>query len=110
MISVTIYKDSFEHYRGFMLEGHAGAGVYGSDIVCAAVSALVLNAVNSIEAFTVDDFSVDSADDGGYIKLMFEQTTLSTEAGVLMDSLVLGLEGIRDSGNKKYIRISFKEV
>lgn len=30
--------------------GHAGAGEYGKDLVCAAVSALVINFVNSAEA------------------------------------------------------------
>ncbi len=30
--------------------GHAGAGEYGRDLVCAAVSALVINFINSAEA------------------------------------------------------------
>jgi len=33
---------------GFELEGHAGAGLYGNDIVCAALSSAVLMAANTI--------------------------------------------------------------
>ncbi len=32
-----------------MVKGHAGSGDYGHDLVCAAVSALVINFVNSVE-------------------------------------------------------------
>lgn len=33
---------------GFEIEGHTGAGRYGNDIVCAAVSSAALMAVNTI--------------------------------------------------------------
>lgn len=37
--------------RSFSLSGHAGYARAGTDIVCAAVSALVYNAINSCEQF-----------------------------------------------------------
>ena len=110
MIDVTIYKNSSDNYQGFMFNGHAGAAGYGKDIVCAAVSVLVINTVNSLEAFTAEPFSLENDSSGGYLKLEFEHNELSKEAGILMDPMVLGLQGIRDNGNKKYIRIIFKEV
>ena len=39
------------------MQGHAGYAEPGQDIVCAAVSALVINTINAIEAFTEDDFA-----------------------------------------------------
>jgi len=52
---------------GFHITGHAGAGEYGQDIVCAGVSAIVLTALGSLqEMFNIEDFDgVDSDDEGG---------------------------------------------
>lgn len=110
MINVTIYKDSFDNYKGFMFKGHANFSEYGKDIVCAAVSVLVINTVNSLEAFTPDTFTLESEEKNGYLNLEFEHNKRSNEARILLDSMVLGLQGIYDNGNKKYIRIHFKEV
>ena len=49
MIQITIFQDSEHKASGIELNGHAGYGEEGYDIVCAAVSALALNTVNSIE-------------------------------------------------------------
>ena len=57
MIKVTIYKTEWQEYAGFDMEGHAGYAEAGEDIVCAGVSALVINALNSIERFTDDETS-----------------------------------------------------
>ena len=37
---------------GFHVEGHAGYADYGQDIVCSAVSVLVINCINSIDELT----------------------------------------------------------
>ena len=37
---------------GFDLEGHAGYSEAGTDIVCAAVSVLVINTINAVEMYT----------------------------------------------------------
>ena len=42
---------SDQRVRRFTLSGHSGYASSGKDIVCAAVSALVYNAVNSCEEF-----------------------------------------------------------
>ena len=58
MINVSIYKNADNLITGFKLSGHAQYSEYGTDIVCAAVSALVINTINSIEQFTSDKFSL----------------------------------------------------
>lgn len=53
MIEVTVYKTMRHEYAGFDMSGHAGYDDIGKDIVCAAVSVLVINTLNSIERFTM---------------------------------------------------------
>lgn|SRR5574344_784086 len=109
MINVTIYKDSAGEYVGFKFLGHAESARYGKDIVCAAVSILVLNTMNSIEAFTQDKIKYDYDEKSGYINFKFV-SEISSESKILMNSLVLGLTGILEDGNEKFISIIFKEV
>ena len=92
------------------MSGHAGYDDPGKDIVCAAVSALVINAVNSIEHFTDDETSCISDGESGEITFRFSQIP-SHDAALLLDSMILGLEEIEDSSESEaYIDIIFKEV
>lgn len=107
MITVEIRK-SGEEYQGFSCKGHAGFGVDGYDIICAAVSALTVNTINSIEKFTKDAFKAEAAD--GMVRWKFTESPLSSETKILMDSLVLGLENIQETYGKKYIKIVEKSL
>ena len=49
MTTITIYKSDKGSYKGFTCKGHAGSAMSGKDIVCAAISILVINTVNSLE-------------------------------------------------------------
>lgn len=109
MIKITLYKKGQDDYTGFLISGHAGSAESGKDIVCAGVSALVINTINSLEELTADDFIVDTDEKTGTMELRF-LSDYSNEARLLMNSLILGLKGIRNSNNKKYIRIVYKEV
>ena len=42
MIQVNILRDRNEVVKGIDINGHAGYAEYGQDVICAAVSALVL--------------------------------------------------------------------
>ena len=108
MINVTIFKDSADQFIGFKFSGHAGFDVSGRDIVCSAVSVLVINTVNSIEKFTDDDFVCDTDEKSGMIEFHLNGK-LSNESKILMNSMVLGIQGIKED-NEKYIKIKFKEV
>lgn len=91
------------------MKGHAGYGEEGQDIVCAAVSALVLNACNSIEKFTRDEFEGKAEEVSGNFTFGFTGE-VSQQSKLLMDSLILGLRNIEDAYGKQYIIIRFKEV
>ena len=110
MIRVTVYKTVRHEYAGFDMEGHAGYEDPGQDIVCAAVSALVINALNSIEHFTEDETTCVSEEESGRIEFRFKELP-SHDAGLLLDSMLLGLEEIEASEEyEPYIDIIFKEV
>lgn len=94
----------------FESKGHAGFAEEGEDIVCAAVSALSINAVNSLQAFTDDSFTVDQGD--GYLAIRFDDAGLSEpshEACLLMESLALGLQSIEESYGRQYLNVTFEE-
>ncbi len=96
-------------YTGIELEGHAGFGVHGQDIICAAVSALVLNMANSVEAFTCDRFEGGSEEETGHFWFRFTDR-ISSESKLLMNSLVLGIRNIQREYGNQYIHIRVKEV
>ena len=69
---------------------------HGDPIVCAAVSMLVINTVNSIEALTDEKFTCDYAQEGGFLEISFPGETLGHDARLLTDSLMLGLKSISE--------------
>lgn len=109
MISVTVFKNRNNEYTGFTCKGHAGFDDYGKDIVCAGVSMLVINTINSIEQFTDCVFSVDSDETTGFIKFEVSES-ISEQVGLLLDSMVLGISNVQKEYGKAYVSLKIKEV
>ncbi len=55
MLTVTFNRDSRQRLSSIFASGHAGAGEYGEDIVCAAVSAILQAARLGLEAYAKID-------------------------------------------------------
>ena len=109
MIQVTIYKNKQDQLKGFCISGHAGYDKRGRDIICASVSALSLNFINSVEKFTEDGFKTECKEEEGLLKFKF-QGSVSSNSILLLESMIFGIENIRDSYGEKYVNIRFKEV
>lgn len=110
MIQITLYRNSRKEYCGFKSLGHAGFAEEGQDIVCAAVSILVINTINSIETYAKDSCSVISDDRKGLIDYQLKDRP-SKEAELLLKAMVLGLRQIADDENyARYIDLTFEEV
>ena len=108
MITVTILKNQ-DIYKGFDCNGYAAYADSGQDIVCAGVSALVINTINAIENLTDNAVDAESNEETG--EIIFRFLTAPNEAGkLLMDALVLGLEGIQDNYGSRYMLLNIKEV
>ncbi|HHV12244.1 MAG TPA: ribosomal-processing cysteine protease Prp [Clostridiales bacterium] len=105
MINVSIYKNAENLITGFKLSGHAKFSEHGSDVVCSAVSALVINTINSIESFTSDQFELEQDEKTGMMEFHVA-SPMSSNANLLLSSLALGLQGVVDEYSSKYIKIN----
>ncbi len=113
MIRITVFKKNKKQICGFQVEGHAEYDPYGQDIVCSAVTALVFNAINSIEALTTEPIEYEYNPEGGRIICRFlnaYQFDIGQEAKLLIESMLLGLSHIQNDYGEKYINIIDEEV
>lgn len=108
MIRAAFYQNSDGRYLGFQTRGHAGYAEAGSDIVCAAVSALVTNTVNSIELLTENHLLIKTDEEAGFLAVKLCEAA-TPEAGLLFRSLRCGLEAI-EKEHREYIHVVCKEV
>ena len=106
MIRVTVKKRNGS-YVSFTSKGHAGYAEEGYDIICAAVSVLIINTVNSIETFTED--VIEAEEESGFVSMNFPKP-LSEKGTLLMDSLILGLTQIEHNYKSRYLTLKVKEV
>ena len=100
MTTILIRKTK-DSYQGFNCIGHAGYADAGSDIICAAVSVLVFNTLNTMNVVTNDE--------AGLVDVVFE-SPVSDRAKLLLDTMILGLTGIEKQYGKKFLRLKFEEV
>ncbi len=97
MIRVNCYFKNNHLYR-FRVEGHADFASHGSDIVCAGVSTLVINTINSIEKFLDEEIMLDDVDKKqGVIDCYFaniEKGIYNNQTTILLKSMVFGLQSM----------------
>lgn len=89
MIEVNITEN------GICMNGHAGYHKDGQDIVCAAISALTCNLINSLENLT--NIKIRAETDSGRTEMQWE--CLTDQARLLIDSWFLGIAAINQEYN-----------
>lgn len=104
MIEIAVKKDKDGICNGFLVKGHAGYDEFGKDIICSAVSVLVINTINSIETFTEDILQVRMEEESGLIEFKLT-SSVSPGSRLLLDSLLLGLRGIETDYGREFISI-----
>ena len=105
MISVEVYRDREGRINGFKTTGHAMFDDKGKDIVCAAVSILTINTVNSIEKFLPEEnLAVVSDEDKGIIECTLTEP-VSEKARLLLDVFAFGIENIAKAYGNRFIRL-----
>ena len=109
MTHITIYRNQKNVFTGFLCDGHAGYADAGEDIVCAGISTLVINTINSIEKFTQTDIRATADEDAGDIIVRFPNGC-DRQAKLLVDAMILGLQGIQKNYGKRFLTLDFKEV
>lgn len=110
MIYITVYHESrTNHLIGFQTSGHAEYAQSGMDIICSAVSALTITAINSIEELTDMEFKFQEDEEKGRMDYQLI-SPVSSEADLILRSMVIGLKGIEQQYGKKYLKVNTKEV
>jgi hypothetical protein len=108
MIQITVEKQD-GRYRRITSRGHAEYDDSGKDLVCAAVSVLLINAVNSLDQLTEDDYSVEEGGkDGGFLSVCFSEP-LSEAGTLLLDSLVLGLQSVFENYRETFLNLEIRD-
>ena len=113
MTTVIIRKTSTDAYDSFTCMGHAGYAKFAwagqKDVVCSAISAIVINTINSLEELTDAKMEISSNDATGFIQCKFVNP-LTEQQILLMDSMILGLQKIQEQYSSKYLEVRFEEV
>lgn len=86
--------------NGITVDGHAGYAEHGKDIVCASVSVLTQNLINSIEALTKDRISYEVAP----AQIHIDYENLSEQSKLLIDSFFIGVSEIQRA-YPKYVQV-----
>lgn len=110
MTTVVIRRTKAQRYTGFTCMGHAEYAKPGKpDILCASISVLVINTINSLEKLAGETLQVDSDEETGYIRCRIE-SDLQEKSILLMDSMVFGLQQLASTYGEKYLTLKFEEV
>ncbi len=104
MTTIIFFRDDNDNYIGFEASGHANYRRYGKDIVCASISVLLINLVNSVDELTTAKCSFDSDDNSGYMKFLIEDKN-NTDVQLLFKSTLLGLNEIQENYSK-YLKLT----
>ncbi|MDO5754731.1 MAG: ribosomal-processing cysteine protease Prp [Tissierellia bacterium] len=106
MIDVEIKKTNTV-IREMIIHNHAEFDIYGRDIVCAAVSALTLNTINTITHLLKYPLNYDMDEEQAVIQIHHDG--ISKDVNLILASLELGLQNIREV-YPNHIGIHYKEV
>ena len=110
MTTVVIRKDQQGSYRGFYCMGHAGYASKGKpDVLCAAISALTIGTINSLEALAGEKLVTAADETTGFIRCDFEDI-LQEKSSFLVDSMIFSLENLSREYGEKYLQVKFEEV
>ena len=96
MIRVAFLKGE-DKLIGFEAKGHADYAEYGSDIVCSAVSGILITAVRGLQKVAEASPKTSSNEETGYLKAVIEPTLEAEKlmkAQVILETARLGLLGI----------------
>lgn len=91
MITITMHKDKKNRYSGFTISGHADYSEAGSDIVCAAVSALSQTALLGLMQYLAEN-AVPYEMKDGFLSIRVNEPCETSQ--VILKTLVLGLQQI----------------
>ena len=109
MVRVTVFRERGIPV-GFELAGHADAGAYGEDIVCAGISAITQTALLGITDVLQLDAAI--AREEGHMRCELTRETAGEEhekAAVVFNTMIAGLTSLQRAYPKS-LKFSYREV
>ena len=86
------------------ITGHAGSGEYGFDVVCASVSTLAINFVNSIEKFAGYEPTLElNEDQGGFLRVEIPKDIAPNQremTQLFFESFFLGMANLSENSSE----------
>ena len=109
MVRVTVFEEQGTPV-GFELTGHADAGAYGEDIVCAGISAITETALLGITDVLKFDV-VPTHEEGHMYCILPKDTSLEDmeKAAIVFNTMIAGLTSLQQ-GYPKSLKFSYREV
>ena len=110
MITARIFRNSQKKVTGFEISGHAGYAEEGSDIICAAVSAIAYTAVGYFSEKKIGDSKPRYSEKDGYMRFKpdidsYAESDDKISAYAVMEATCLGFKQIEYSYGKEYIEV-----
>ena len=99
MVKIELYKAG-KHYKGFVVQGHAGAEEPGKDIVCAAISVLFQTALLGLDAYVTKE--LDWKMEHGYLECWLPESLPLAEQEKV--AVILGTPGARARSDERRLR------
>ena len=109
MTAIKIFKANNVINR-ITIFGHSGYAEEDEDIVCAGISVLTINLINSLEKLSKDIFDVKENDETGYLDITLSYDDMpeySTE--ILIQSYLIGIESLLENYSD-YLSLEIEEV
>ena len=105
MTKIKIYRQN-EIIVGFESGGHSGYAEYGSDIVCSAISSILLTTVLGLKNVVKAGVNISRDDNKGYLKVILKENDNNKikNTQIVFDTMLLGLKEVEKS-YKKYLKL-----
>ncbi len=101
MIKITIRYSSTGEFLSLNSKGHANSGPLGEDLVCAAVSGIVLGGINALKG---KHYALTSDDKTGVLELC-NIGKMDGHDSIVIDTIIAQLQAI-ERDNPNYLSIS----
>ncbi len=100
MIKISVVRQDDDKVIGLSIEGHAGADVYGKDIVCAGISALAQSVILGLAKHLHRDITYDVKP--GYLSVALKDIPDELSEAVFAVA-ILGFEEIEKSNSQNVV-------
>lgn len=104
MIQAVFEKAEDGELRSAEITGHAASGEYGFDVVCASVSTLAINFVNSIEKFAGFEPHLELNEiEGGFLRVEIPQSIPPHQREMVQlffESFFLGMANLAEDSSE----------